>query len=68
MKNRKSDPTVQMKFDLVKHIIDVRLAENKIEAEKQSNALKKQKLLSIIADKEDESLRSMPLDELPKSY
>lgn len=66
-KDRKSDSTVQLRFDIIKHIIDVRLAEDVAESQKQENARRKQKLLSIIADREDDALRSMPLDELRKA-
>lgn len=64
---KKSDATVQLKFDIVKHIIDVKMAENKAAAEEHNRADKKQKLLAIIADRENEALKNMPLDELRKA-
>ena len=63
----KSDPTIQMKFDLVKHIIDVRLTANAAEAKRHEDAEKKQRLLSILKDREDESFKSMSVDELRKA-
>jgi len=63
----KSDQVVQMKFDLVKHIIDVRLAENEIARKKQHDAEKRQKIMSIIADREDDALKNLPLEELRKA-
>ncbi len=63
-KDRKSDETIQLKFDIVRYVIDVRLAERAAEAEKQANAARKQKLLSFIADKEDDDLRSMSIEDL----
>ena len=66
VKERKSDETVQLKFDLVKHVIDVRLAENAAALLEKERAEKKQKIMSIIASKQDESLHSMSLDDLKK--
>ena len=66
VKERKSDETVQLAFDLVKHVIDVRLAENAAALLEKERAEKKQKIMSIIASKQDESLHSMSLDDLKK--
>ena len=63
---RKSDETVQLKFDIVKHVIDTRLVENKATLEARERAEKKQRILAIMADKQDESLKSMSLDDLQK--
>lgn len=62
--SRKSDATVQLKFDIVKHIIDVRLAEDKVRLEAKDKAMKKQKILELIADKQEENLKGKSLDEL----
>ena len=64
--DRKSDETIQLKFDLVKHVIDVRLVENQAVLLQKERAEKKQRIMSIIADKQDESLKSMSLDDLKK--
>lgn len=61
-----SDPAVQLKFDLVKHIIDVRVAENKAAADLKANKERKQNLLGILAQKQNAELMSMPIDELRK--
>ena len=63
---QKSDATIQLKFDLVKHVIDVRLAENAAAATTAANKEKKQKLLSVLESKENEALTQMPVDELRK--
>ena len=62
--DRKSNELIQLKFDLVKHIIDVRLAENAAKTQARNNAEKKQRLLQIIAERTEEDLRGKPLDEL----
>lgn len=64
--SNKSDPAVQLKFDIVKHIIDVRLEENKAAATERAKAEQKQKILGLIADREDDALKSLPLEELRK--
>lgn len=66
VKEHKSDETVQLGFDIVKHIIDVRIAENEVQATAKANKEKKQMLLGIIAQKENEQLLNMPMDELKK--
>lgn len=57
---------LQLKFDVVKHIIDVRIAERDKAADAAKRREAKQNLLSIIAKKEGEALESMPLEELKK--
>jgi hypothetical protein len=61
---QKSDETIQLKFDLIKHVIDTRLVENRAALEAKDRAEKKQKILAIMADKQDEGLRNMSLEEL----
>lgn len=65
-KAQKSDETIQLKFDIVKYIIDVRLAENEASRVQKDNKDKKQTLLAIIAQKETESLMGASLDDLRK--
>lgn len=55
---------IKAKFDIVKHIIDVKLAE--AEAVKKAKEIKarNQRILEIIAQKEDEALASKSKEEL----
>lgn len=55
---------LKLKFDLVLHVITVKLAENKAALAVRANAEKKQQLLGIIAQKESEQLLGSSLDEL----
>jgi hypothetical protein len=64
--DKKSDETVQLKFDVVKHVIDVRLVEANLAAEAQERAAKKQRVMAKIAEKDDEALHAMSKDELQK--
>lgn len=57
---------LQLKFDIVKHIIDVRMAENKAKVERQQNDAQRQMLLEAIAAKKNEALLSGDVDELEK--
>lgn len=59
-----ADPTLQLRFDLVKHVIDVRQAENRARADAAEKAQRKQRILSLIADKEDQALAAKSADEL----
>lgn len=63
-KEKKADPTVQLKFDIVVHIINTRVAEDEARATREADAAWDQKVLSIIKDREEESLRTLPLEEL----
>lgn len=55
---------LQLKFDVVKHVIDVRVAERNAAAEAAKRRENKQRILEIVAMKEDESLRGKSLEEL----
>lgn len=60
----KVDAELQLKFDIVKHIIDVLVTEEKVASDAQIKARKKQQLLALIAQKENEQLSQTSLDEL----
>jgi len=60
----KTDETVQKKFDIVKHVIAIRLAENEAAATLRANREKKQNLLALIAQKENEQLAGKSLEDL----
>jgi hypothetical protein len=59
-----TDPVVQLRFDIVQHVILVRLAEKKKADEARETAAKKQKLLGILARREDAELEGSSPDEL----
>ena len=58
--------TQQLKFDIVKHIIDVKLAEKAGAEEAADKKARKQKILALIADKQDAALADKTVDELTK--
>lgn len=55
-----------LRFEIVKHIINVLKAEQKEEQSRCEKAAKKQQMLGILAQKEASDLMSLPMDELRK--
>ena len=63
-KDKKSDAIVQLKFDIVKHIIEVRLEENEKKAAARANSAKRQVLLQALAERETEDLKNKTPEEI----
>jgi len=57
---------LDLKIAIVKHIVEVRLAEKKTREDAVKLADRKEKILGIIAEKQDASLRDMSLEDLAK--
>lgn len=55
---------LQLKFDVVKHVIDVRVAERTKALDAAKRREEKQKILAIMAEKKDEALKGKSLEEL----
>lgn len=64
VKTTKANETLQLKFDIVKHVIEVRLAENEAVKVRREAREKKDRLLELIAKKQDENLASKSVEEL----
>lgn len=62
----KPDETARIKFDIVKHIIDVKVEERKAAATARENAEKKQRIMAIIAERQEQDLKNLPMEELTK--
>ena len=60
----KSNTTLTLAFDIVKHVIAVRLKENADKALISANKAKKDKILAIIANKQDSALEEKSVEEL----
>lgn len=58
------DSVLNLKFSIVKHVIKIKLDEAITAGEAAATAAKKEKILSILADKEDETLKGKSADEL----
>lgn len=60
------DSTLQTKFDIVKHIIDIKLAERDTASIARANKEKKDQILALIATKQNEQLAGTSLEDLMK--
>lgn len=65
-KEQKCSEVIKLKFDVVKHVIDTKLAEQEAAEVKAVNKEKKQQLLALIAQKENDKLAGTSLEELRK--
>ncbi|SDK44658.1 hypothetical protein [Bradyrhizobium ottawaense] len=61
---KKTDKTVQLRFDIVKHIIDVKLAENTEKVAARGKAERLDKINQAIARRQDLNLENLSLEEL----
>lgn len=62
----KPDQTIQLRFDLVKHVIEQRKRENAEAAAAKTRAETKQQLLAALAKKREGAIDAMSEDELMK--
>jgi hypothetical protein len=58
------EEVLKLKFDIVTHVIDVKMAEADAADLAKANRDKKQRLLQIISEKENEKLMDSSLEEL----
>lgn len=63
-KSTKSNDVAKLKLDIVVRVIEVRQAEADAAELKRVNAEKKQRILELIAEKQDEALKGKSVDEL----
>jgi len=63
-KSTKDSSLLQLQFDIVKHVIDIRVTEQEAAELAKSNREKKQAILSLIKEKENEKLSSSSIEEL----
>lgn len=66
VETKKADETVQLAFDIVKHIIDVRKAEKANAEASAANKAKVQQILALISQKENEQMAGQSIDDLRK--
>lgn len=60
----KEDKVLEVKINIVKHIVEVKLAESEAAAKARENKQEREKIMAIIADKQDEALHNMSIEEL----
>lgn len=62
----KDDEVLEMKIDIVKYIVEVKQKEKEEREKMFLNKERNQKIMSIIAAKQDEELQNMSVEELQK--
>jgi hypothetical protein len=62
----KQDKELDIKIEIVKHIVEVKLEEAKLRLKAKAQKEQKQKILEILSSKQDESLQNKSIDELTK--
>lgn len=65
-KKTSDDTALENKILIVRHIVTVKQEESRAKMEAKANKEKKEKLLAILADKEDEAYRNMSQEEIKK--
>lgn len=60
------DELLNVQIAIVKHIVSVKLAEKEAREKASAKKAQKQKIMSIIAAKQDEALQNSSIDELQK--
>lgn len=60
------DTELEVQIDIVKHIVSVKLAEQEAREKVAAKKAQKQKIMSIIATKEDEALQNTSVEDLKK--
>lgn len=62
----KTDALTELKFDIVKHIIKVKIEEADTAKNAADNKAKKEKIMAFIARKQDKDMEEMEVDDLNK--
>ena len=60
------DTELEVQIAIVKHIVSVKSAENEAAEKASAKKAQKQKIMSIIATKQDEALQNSSIDDLKK--
>lgn len=60
------DELLNVQIEIVKHIVSVKLAEKEAREKASAEKAQKQKIMSIIAAKQDEALQNSSIDDLKK--
>ena len=66
LKRNTKNAILDLKFEIVKHIIKVKMDEAEVAEKSAENKSKKETILTIIANKQNEALEGKSVDELTK--
>lgn len=58
------DKELDVKIEIVKHIVKVKLEEENLRLEAKAQKEQKQRIMEILSNKQDESLKNKSIDEL----
>lgn len=64
LSEKRANPILETKIEIVKHIFCVKIEEAKAAEQRAENAAKKQKILAILARKQDAELENKSAEEL----
>lgn len=60
----KEDEELDLKIEIIKYIVDIKLQEYKSKLEEKERKDKKQKLMAILQNKQEEDLQNKSIDEI----
>lgn len=66
LSEKRANPILETKIEIVKYIFGVKIEEAKAAEQRAENAAKKQKILAILARKQDAELENKSAEELEK--
>lgn len=64
--NTKQRDEIEFKQEIIKHIVEAKKAEKLANEQAKANSAKKQMILDIIGQKENEDLKALSIEELKK--
>ena len=65
-KSSKEDSALQLKFEIAKHVIEVKLAEQEAAKSAVERLQRRKEILEVLADKQSEDLRNKSREDLLK--
>ena len=65
-KKSKEDAALDIQIEIIKYIVNVKLAEQEARQKEAAKKEQKQKIMSIIANKKDEALQNSSIEDLEK--
>lgn len=65
-KKNKETEIVEIKIEIIKHIVRTKMEEKAVRLAEREKKEEKQKLLEILSQKQDESLKNLSVEELQK--
>lgn len=65
-KKSSADTILELKINIIRHVVNIKLEERKAHEASRAKAEQRQKILSILEEKEDDVLRNKPIEELRK--